>query len=66
MDTAGVVTNMQQLQSKDEIKWDGINNYANIDKKTRNIFCLMHMQHYFLEKIIVLWDNMSNLKWIQI
>lgn len=33
MDTAGVVTNMQQLQSKDEIKWDGINNYANIDKK---------------------------------
>ena len=29
----------------------------------------MHMQHYFLEKIIVLWDNMSNLnefrfKWI--
>lgn len=31
MDTAGVVTNMQQLQSKDEIKWDGINNYANID-----------------------------------
>lgn len=33
MDTAGVVTKMQQLQSKDEIKWDGINNYANIDKK---------------------------------
>ena len=33
MDTAVVVTKMQKLQSKDEIKRDGINNYANIDKK---------------------------------